>query len=740
MTSIRISRLLQLALALALYVAAVAAQAQIIDTVDVHVEGNDAVIRIQFAALIQYLRHVPANHGTAVRVYFQITAADDTSAGLVEEERRAQPNRLLPPFRVVYPAQRPGVQRYIDVLFESSVNFRVQPEGNHSILVYVALTPDQLEKLRAAKPAAAAPSAVPPFAAAPPATPSAAARPFALPPPTVSTAPASEFEKQAAIDVAEGRAALVAGDNTKAVQAFNRALNLPPNVYSQEAQELVGVARERNGEFTKALVEYQLYLKLYPDGPGAARVREHLNALATPSIPVGGPMPSEAPIAQPALSYWGSVSQYYYGGQSQITTTRTVVTPATDATTLETAKISGTDQSQLVNNLDLTARYLSGDWDSRLVVRDQYVANFLAGGSNRNWLNALYGETRYLPGQLMARIGRQSATSGGVLGLFDGAVGSWGFAPGFRLNAVVGQPVDDPFNTTSTFYGASVDADKMGDRFGGSAFAIRQVASGETDRLGIGGELRYFDSERNVYSMLDYDPLFRAVNIGMVQGTWQFPTLTSLNLLLDYRRAPTLQLTNALIAYPGVSLSTLIAQQGVDAVRDQAKAFTPISKQTLLGVTQQVSGQWQLGLDVRWSSLSGTPPFQGQPGTPATGSVWTFTAQAIGSGLAKMQDILVVNGGYLTGNRLRAQNAGIDYRFVPLPNFTLEPLFGWYHQTDDRGGRLTRLSPGLRASYRIVNRLAIEGQFNLERTSTVSSLIDDTIQRYFYYIGWRWDF
>ena len=570
--------------------------------------------------------------------------------------------------------------------------------------------------------------------------PTAAVRAPAMPPPTVLTGPATELDKQAAADLADGRAALAAADNGQAIVALNRALNLPPNAYSQEAQELIGIARQRNGENAKALAEFELYLKLYPDGPGAARVREHLNVLAVARAPTGGPMPPEAPPPGPAFNAWGSVSQYYYGGQSQTTNTRTIVTPATDATTLDTAKISATDQSQLVNNVDLTGRYRDGDWDSRFVVRDQYVANFLANASNNNWLNALYAETRYLPNQLMARIGRQSATSGGVLGLFDGAVGSWGFLPNYRVNAVVGQPVDNPFNTTSTFYGASLDVDKVGDRFSGSAFAIQQIAAGETDRLGIGGELRYFDAERNVYSMLDYDPLFHAVNIGMVQGTWQFPTLTTINALLDYRRTPTLQLTNALIAYPGMSLSALIQQQGVDQVRSEAKALTPITKQALFGVTQQISAQWQLGLDVRWSSLTGTPPFQSLPSTPATGSVWTYTGQAIGSGLAKLQDILVVNVGVLNGAQLRAQNAGIDYRFVPLSSLTLEPLFNWYHQTDNQGQRLTRLSPGLRASYRIAQRLAIEGQFALERTSTVGNLINDTIQRYFYYIGWRWDF
>jgi hypothetical protein len=908
-----------------------AAYAQIIDTVEVRQQGDDAVIRVNFAVLIQYLRHVPAEHGTAVRIFFQITGGDTSALGLITEERRPQPTNLLPKFRVIYPAQAPGPQRFIDVVFDSAVDFRVSPQGNSTLLVYVRLSPEKLEELRGARtPAAAAPgepslsaplpgeskapagvsapattvipgapppmptpgspaatppertevkpptaalpspptppqegkasAAVPPgeaqelaprIAGSPPpltlppptvlsgpvtdidrkaaldvadargallsgsndkaivalnralelppnayspeaqelmgiarernldvgmaraeyrtylerypdgpgavrvrdrlnALPAKAgeaaarrpttSRPLALPPPTVVSGAPSDIDKQAAADVADARSSLMGGDYEKAVVSLNRALNLPPNAYSQEAQELIGIARERNGEFAKALAEYELYLKLYPEGPGAARVREDLNALAVPPQPMGGAIPSEAGSAAPVLTAWGSLAQYYYGGQSQINNTRTITTPATGATTLETAQISGTDQSQLVNNVDLTARYRDGNWDSRFVWRDQYVLNFLRNGHNQTYLNALYGETRYLPGQLMARVGRQSSTTGGILGLFDGVVGSWGFLPNYRVNAVVGQPVPATFNTNSTFYGASVEADKLGDRFGGDAFAIWQVASGQTDRLGLGGELRYFDPDRNLYSMVDYDPVFHAVNIGMLQGTWQLPSLTSINFLVDYRRTPTLQLTNALVAYPGVSLSTLIQQQGVDAVRGQAKALTPLTKQALIGVTQQVSSQWQLGFDARWSSLTGTPPFQDLPATPGSGSVWTYTLQAIGSGLTKLQDILVLNGGWLTSAKLKAENASVDYRFVPIGNLTLEPLFGWYHQTDDQGSRATRYSPGLRLSYRLLNRFTIEGQFNLERTTTQTDQTNDTVRRIFWYLGWRWDF
>ena len=46
-----------------------------------------------------------------------------------------------------------------------------------------------------------------------------------------------------------------------------------------EAQELLGLAREKNGQTAHAKAEYQRYLALYPDADGAARVRQRLAAL-----------------------------------------------------------------------------------------------------------------------------------------------------------------------------------------------------------------------------------------------------------------------------------------------------------------------------------------------------------------------------------------------------------------------------------------------------------------------------
>ena len=685
------------------------ASAQLLDSVEVTTDGTSALVRIKFQVLVQYIRHVPANEGSLIQVYFQITArGEDPARGVVEEQRRPNPTDLVPSLTVTYPSQAPSQLRRIDVQFASPVRFRLRTEGTSTFVLVIPLTDEQIAKLKP--------------------------QGLRLPPSAVAAEPTSDVERQAAGLARDARAALEAGEFEHAVVLLNRLLNLPPNAWSQEAQEQIGLARERLDEIAKAKAEYELYLKLYPDGPGADRIRQRLAALAA--------TPAVAAAARPgALTYWGSVSQYYYGGQSRATTTTTTVTPATGATTIDTASLSGVDQSQLSNTVDLTARYRDAAWDSRVVVRDSYLVNFLKGVGNQNQLNALFFETRHQPTQLMGRFGRQSATTGGVLGLFDGAVGAWGFADNWRLGAVVGQPVEAQLGgTNKTFYGANVEAENIANKWGGNIFAIRQNVSGYEDRTGVGGELRYFETNWNVYSLFDYDTTFKTTNIGMVQGNIQFPTGTSVNLLYDYRRTPTLQLTNALVVDPSASIGSLVQTLGLSATRDLAKSVTPISRVAFFGVTQQLTPRWQLGGDFRISSLGATPSFgTAYPGTPSTGNVYTYTIQSISNNLTPWQDILVLNGNVLRSRDIDAVQLGLDFRFTVWQDLLVEPLLRWYRQTDARDTTLTRTTRGLHLLWRIHDRFSLEAEADYEITHTRSSVIVDDVRRYFYYVGWRWD-
>ena len=729
-----------------------AARGQILDSIDIARDGNDAQVRVHFAARIQYLRHVPLERGSLVRVYFQITSGEESVAGTLEETRRAPPSPLVPRLDVVYPPQPPARQRFIELRFAQPVSFRLRPEDSTTLLISVAIPPEVLSRL--AEPGAHQPPApVGPLAPPPPQAPTPTAPATAQPPtPPQATAPPQaavgalpEVEREAEEHMRSAKAALAQGATATALAEFNRLLNLPPNAHSEEAQAKIGEVREQLGDVAKARVEYELYLKIYPDGAFAPRVRERLAALAGAAAPpaTGAPAAAAGPAPErtPPFTTWGSMSQFYYGGKSKIKTKTTLVDSATNATTIDTADLDAVDQSQLITTADANARWRSNGWDSRLVFRDAYTWSFLKDVANENRLSALYGETRHVESNALLRVGRQIGVSGGVLGRFDGVAGSWGPKPDWRVSAVVGKPVDVPDGVHPTFAGASVDVDNIFRGTNASLYAIGQRVAGATDRIGLGTEIRYFDAQRTAYGIIDYDPLFRALNIASAQATFLFTSGTTLNLLADYRRTPTLQLSNVTAPEQTSDLDGLIALYGVDALRAEAKAFTPISKVYLVGVTHPLTPMWQLGFDFRVSSLSGTPATAIVPATPGTdGNVYTYTLQAIGNGLTRYSDIIVVNASVLRGSLLDAWLAGVDYRFVPIALLTLEPSIKFYRQKDSQGTRLDRWSPGIRFIYQMRDRFSIEGEYSAEKTRTRSDIIDDDTLHHFFYIGWRWIF
>jgi tetratricopeptide (TPR) repeat protein len=725
------------------------ASAQILDEVEVAREGPvNAVVTIRFGVPVHFLRSAGNTRKDLVQVFFTLAGSEGDGGKTFEEFRKPPASDLVPRFSVTYPLITGASTRRLDIQFETPVKAQVRPgRDNRSIqIVLPALTPAPIVTPKAvvkAEPrqAAPVPGELPPSKPAPPPAivTQAPEEPSA---PAPSAAP--DTEQKAAGLLTQARTALEGNDNLRAIDLLNELLNLPPTTASREAQELIGVARERQGDAGKARAEYDLFLKLYPAGVDTNRVKQRLAALAGTGPAVSATQelvkPAAAKLKAPTKLVWGSLSQYYYGGKSDTQSQITTFTPATNATTIDTLSLTASDQSSLVTNVDLNGRYTANDWDDRVVVRDTQTTSFIKSQPNRNRLVALYAEAKNLNTQFMGRVGRQSATSGGVLGRFDGAQVGYGIGQRTRLNAVAGRPVDLSADAKPTFYGVSVDADNIADRWSGTFYAIQQRLEGLTDRSGVGAEVRYFDSQRTMFTLVDYDLSFKAINVGMLQGTWQLPSGTALNLLGDYRRSPSLQLSNALLTGTNLTLRELLDTFGTSDVRTQAQQITPISKVMYLGVTQPITPKWLLGADVRVSSLTGTPEIGLLPAAPSTGNVYTYSLQLIGNSLLKQNDVLVLNGSHLTGELNKASSIGLTDRVPFGEKWVFEPSLKYYRQKDNQDVKLTRTTPGFKLSYRLASRVYLEAEATWEKSQTTSATVDDETTRRFYFVGYRWDF
>lgn len=585
-------------------------------------------------------------------------------------------------------------------------------------------------------PAAAAAPAQPAAApAASAAVPVPAPAPAAAPAPVINATP--EIEKRAAELMAAGRESLTAQKFEPAINSFNQLLLLPPNSQSRDAQELIGVAWERANAPARAKTEYELYLKLFPEGEGAQRVAQRLaNLDLGQAAPAPGLRPSGqgTPAAEPS-TYSGSIAQYYFGGKAR---SQSLVNLAAgiDQTTL-----SKTTESAIVTSVDLGARFTSPESETRVVLRGTGATNLQTSSRNPSLLNAAYVDHKRLGSGLAVRLGRQSAISGGLLGLFDGVSMTYPVTQSVKVDLMGGVPANSLVSSPSErLLAAVVEADGILERWGGNVYIIDQTSEGITNRRAIGSEVRYADDTVSMYSLVDYDTVFRGLNAVSVQGTFQAPGQTNVTLLLDARKAPSLQLTNALISSGAASLKTLLQTMSLDDVILAARSTSATAKQALLSVSRPLTERWQLGMDLRYSEIGPLPAVGIFEATPATGAQYGLSALLTGSNLYSTRDINTINLSYLTtplfkGTQISYSNlTGLRGDVI-----TVEPSLRFYTQNDTQGIKTQRFTPGLRLSYKYSQRASLLGETIVERSKTDGPLNHDSSTSVFFYLGYRYE-
>lgn len=737
-----------------------AAEAQWLEPIEVIPGQDSADIVIRFSDKVLYQSHAPLNEGKLVRIAFRPSDGQAGQREFIEETIRAPKVDRVPRVTVVYA----HMEDAIVVTFPERTRFSVRPGADgRSIVITVPLLPGP-PAATPPVPAPVVPPAVPPAPApqvevSPAAAPQIAAPPTEIPAP-LAQAPA-DVEALAKGFMDEARRAMAAQDGPTAVNRLNRVLGLPSNRQTEAAQALIGEARELNGEPAKARAEYELYLRLFPNGAAAAHVRERLAALPKESaVPAARPLPKEAGPAE--WSVFGSVSAYYYTGKSQIDT---LVAPPPGQLTFNQSTLSLVDQNSLITSVNLNARRRDAFSDTRIVVRDTDNKNYLSPSRSYNRLYSAYVEHNDRRLGYYARAGRQNPNGMGVLDRFDGVQAGYNLTPQWRVNGVYGDAVEflSPFK--KNFYGLSVDYLAQAGRPGVSVYAVNQTLDGFANRRAVGSELRYFDGHLSGYGMLDYDVLYKGVNIAMLQGNYVSDAGTNYFLVLDHRRAPSYSLTNALLAAPGFNLKDLIAVEGLETVRAQAKALTAVSDMFGIGFTHPWTERWQLGADYRLSQISATEPVVAviplavigtclgtiDPADPdncrfdtasqqGTGKNHVLTLQAIGTNLFATNAVGVASVSFIMAPSYSGQSISLNYVLPFWERWRLDTNLRYYTQRDDFGGHQDRTSPSFKLSYQWGTSLFFEGEVGEEISNSSSVGFSDHIKRDYFYIGLRWDF
>jgi len=559
----------------------------------------------------------------------------------------------------------------------------------------------------------------------------------------------------------EGRAALRRNNPSGAIQLFTKVLKYPENQYSPEAQELLGLARQKAGQLGEARAEYEDYLKRYPRGEESERVRQRLagivTALGEPSTPLRAPngllvkappVDRFAPTRETIWTLVGSASTFYIRDDSF----RTVRDPSVAPDPNADPDAHAVHQNETLSTLDLAATWNNDQTKGRIRFSGAEEHRFDAPNqTDETGVAALSVETLVKDWDLSTVAGRQTLNADGMLGRFDGMLLSWQRLPMLRVDLVGGSPsasrYDSPFKNDRYFYGAGIH---LGPYFGGletTLYAIEQRDRWLVDREAIGADFRYVDLSKFAFGNVDYDVRFARLNAAIFSGSWTLFDKSTVYGGADYRRTPYLSTWNALLNQPFTTLydmlryQTQTSEQLQQLVTDQ----TPIYKSAMLGFSHPLSDKLQIAADATIVSLS-QPLAQTGLNSPLlaslpAGNEYYFSAQLIGTNIIKDGDMYIGSLRYSQQPTLKEYVLDFNTRYPLTNDWLLGPRLrlGYAVGTGSDLKQYTAL-PSLLIDYYWTRDLNFEFEVGAQWTSSVQSGIKTRDTELLATVGLRYSF
>jgi hypothetical protein len=529
--------------------------------------------------------------------------------------------------------------------------------------------------------------------------------------------------------LAEGREALLASELDRAIRTYARLL-AAPGEHGAQAREYLGLARERNGQPAYARAEYQQYLRDYPEGEGAARVRQRLTGLVTAAEPPRETLASAS--REPRWDVSTGVSQYY----------RRVV----DRFDEELPEI--VSLSALFSDADFSVRH-SGTTVGllgRITVNHlrDLIGDDAGGPGDRSRISYAYIDLDGTQRAWSLRVGRQTLRSSGVLGRFDGGHAAYEWADGRRLHLVTGYPVEstrDSIETDRQFHGIAVDFDDLIGAWDMSTFVNQQTIEGINDRQAVGLEVRYADERRSLTSMLDYDVGYSELNTALALGTWRLPNRMTLSALVDVRAGPVLTTRNALIGQPVATIEELLSVWTEEEIREIARDRTAASRTATLGIAKPVGERFQVNADVTLTEIGETVDSFGVAAVPSTGPQTYYSGSFVGAGLFGSGDVMIFNLRYGDSDEFTLRQLTWEARFPIGRHLRINPRLQLATWDSPMTGRSREtVIPSFRLLLNPAKRYRLELEVGSNRFVRWDRASEQKSSGHFLNLGYRADF
>jgi len=515
---------------------------------------------------------------------------------------------------------------------------------------------------------------------------------------------------------------------SSSIRYLNALLAAGEHKYSQEALELLGLARQRKGQKTHAVNTYEQYLTLYPDAEGSDRVRQRLAGLLTATNAPRQKIRMSTAEEDDEITTYGSLSQFYQSNTTSLDDTGTIST-----------------LSQLITFFDLTTLHRTVKFDHRYQFTADHVYDFIDSDddSEFRFIEAYY-EFNYRKTGSSGRIGRQRLQIGGILKRFDGLTVGYQFNPNMRLNVLGGFPVDidnkTSINKHKNFYGVTFETGTFLDHWSMNLFYFDQKNDGLTDRNSIGTEVRFRDSRKLLYGLVDYDLFYEEINILQLNTNIIFDHGRTVFLNVLLRKSPLLATDNALIGRNEQSIEDLKKVLNIEQIYQLARDLTANSETVTVGGSQPVSEKFQVTADITFAHVDATVASGGVPATPDTGTDYYFSTQLVGNNLWMKYDTGVLGIRYYDTELSDTISFIANTRFPITRHWRINPRLQFDIRDSNDGDSQQKLRALFRTDYRYLNNVRFDFEVGYDQASgdNVGQLLGSS--DLFFTLGYRWDF
>jgi Tetratricopeptide repeat len=746
---------------------------RLLSNVRVSEQNGCAIVRIEFNLRVQYQSHFPLAVGDELRIQVHPLdqLADDKKAVVNAESLRAPSNERASIHGIELETLGPTSK--LTVYFRRNVAFKVAQGVDFKSILIAISGPKATAGCEPVQGAATAETA------------NDATTSGRIAQGVTNKEKSSKWQTDLRADdqqvqaLLEAQSALEKSNPDRAVQLLTKLLESGGTKVRQDAQELLGDARFARGQLAHARAEYQDYLRQYPSGPGADRVRQRLAAMESapaPGVPVppadtGEPGkqiklgPADDAGGRPAIArgtmesaagghlvdapksptewtvtQFASVSTYYnmnQGGRGFIETPRVNVG-------WDKEDPYRSYQSAFLSNFDYDGRFENAAYAGRLKFSASQQNDLVSSQNNQTRITSLYLDGRLKDAGITTRVGRQSATGGGVLGRFDGVIMGYQATETVKLTALGGSPVersqDLPFHNHRYFYGAGTEASFFGKQLETSAYLIEQRTESLLDRQAVGTEMRYVKDGTAGFGNFEYDTHFSQINSAVLTSSRSFGDQSNASINLDYRRSPILLASNALQGQGVYTLSELLQRYTRSEVDQLALDRTAKSYTGTASYSRPINPKLQWSSDVTVNYLSGMPGSGGIDPTPSTGMLYFLSTQLTATGVFREGDSATAGVRY--ANSMTSDRYMLDFgtSYPISPDWRVNPMlrFGYaQYKTETR--QEYQVIPSVRTSYQVRPDTAIEFEVGGKGTLTNSPIEHSSQYELLFLAGVRYD-